>query len=160
MAALAAAVCQDVGVGGTIVWPAPDVRGWMRAPGIARVLRHLHLGELARYLAARAARDGITLINAGEDFSTRACAHCQTVGPKVAGRWFRCAACGHDTHRDGGGANQMGKHAFARAAQVLAGVAVTARVVGAMDALLPAALHPILARAATLAREPAVAPLG
>ena len=30
MAATAAAVCSDIGVGGTLIWAAPDVKGWKR----------------------------------------------------------------------------------------------------------------------------------
>ena len=119
-AAVAAAVCQDVGVGGTLVWPAPDVQGWMRRPVIARVLRLFSLGEHTRYLASRAARDGITVIVAGEAFTTKTCARCQCLCLAVQGRWFVCPHCGFETLRDGNGASNMAPFAIPCGAQVLA----------------------------------------
>ena len=121
-AALAAAVCTEVGVGGTLVFPAPDVRGWKRSHAIARYLQQLPLGEFTRYLATRAARDGITVVNAVEFFSTRACWRCQHVGPPVTGRWFSCehGACGWQSGRDANGGGDIGSHALVRGAQALA----------------------------------------
>lgn len=153
MAAVSAAVCKDVGVGGTLVWPAPDVKGWMRLPVNARALRLFNLGDLTRYLSSSAALSGVRLVNHNESWSTRTCASCQRIGPVVQGRWFSCTQCGFQTLRDGNGASNMAPHALVRGAQAIAATGVTRAQLGS---LFPTATVAFIADAVDAVRVPAV----
>jgi len=63
----------------------------------------LEFGRFAQYLEYKLRRHGIPLITISEADTSQTCPHCGHRN-KVAGRTYRCRACGYRAHRDGVGA--------------------------------------------------------
>ena len=60
-------------------------------------------GRFEAYLAYKLKRHGIPLNLISEAYTSQTCPHCGHLN-KVAGRTYRCRACGYQAHRDGVGA--------------------------------------------------------
>jgi putative transposase len=71
-----------------------------------RVSQWAH-GQFVRYLTYKAQRQGVSVEQIAEDFSTRTCSCCGHIHSNAPrGRMFRCSGCGSILHRDvNGGAN-------------------------------------------------------
>jgi putative transposase len=63
----------------------------------------LEFGRFEQYLEYKLRRYGIQLITMSEAYTSQTCPHCGHLN-KVAGRTYRCRACGYRAHRDGVGA--------------------------------------------------------
>jgi putative transposase len=63
----------------------------------------LEFGRFEQYLEYKLRRYGIPLITISEAYTSQTCPHCGHLN-KVAGRTYRCRACGYRAHRDGVGA--------------------------------------------------------
>ena len=63
----------------------------------------LEFGRLEQYLDYKLRRQGIPLILISEAYTSQTCPHCGHLN-KMAGRIYRCRACGYRAHRDGVGA--------------------------------------------------------
>ena len=63
----------------------------------------LEFGQLEAYLAYKLRRHGIQLIKINEAYTSQTCPPCGHLN-KVAGRTYRCRACGYQAHRDDVGA--------------------------------------------------------
>ena len=79
-------------------------------------------GQLARYVAEKAARLGMTVAWIDESYCTRTCSrsgHVRSSSPQ--GRRFRCPGCGACIHREvNGSANSCSKAAYGKYGQIQA----------------------------------------
>ena len=89
----------------------------------------LEFGRLEQYLAYKLRRHGIQLIKISEAYTSQTCPHCGHL-TKVAGRTYRCRACGYRAHRDGVGAVNIlnkGMHGEIRPGELLVPLRITYR---------------------------------
>ena len=89
----------------------------------------LEFGRLEQYLAYKLRRHGIQLVKISEAYTSQTCPHCGHL-TKVAGRTYRCRACGYRAHRDGVGAVNIlnkGRHGEIRPGEFLVPPRITYR---------------------------------
>jgi putative transposase len=89
----------------------------------------LEFGRFAQYLEYKLRRHGIPLIKISEAYTSQTCPHCGHLN-KVAGRTYRCRACGYRAHRDGVGAVNIlnkGMHGEIRPGELLVPQRITYR---------------------------------
>jgi len=89
----------------------------------------LEFGRLEQYLEYKLRRHGIQLIKISEAYTSQTCPRCGHL-TKVAGRTYRCRACGYRAHRDGVGAVNIlnkGMHGEIRPGEILVPPQITYR---------------------------------
>ncbi|WP_053960333.1 RNA-guided endonuclease InsQ/TnpB family protein [Sulfobacillus thermosulfidooxidans] len=89
----------------------------------------LEFGRLEQYLEYKLRRHGIQLVKIREAYTSQTCPHCGHL-TKVAGRTYRCRACGYRAHRDGVGAVNIlnkGMHGAIRPGEFLVPQRITYR---------------------------------
>jgi len=89
----------------------------------------LEFGRLAHYLEYNLHLHGIPLIKISEAYTSQTCPRCGHLN-KVAGRTYRCRACGYRAHRDGVGAVNIlnkGMHEEIRPGELLVPQRITYR---------------------------------
>ena len=90
----------------------------------------LEFGRWELYLEYKLRRYGIQLIKISEAYTSQTCPHCGHLN-KVAGRTYRCRACGYRAHRDGVGAAEgilnKGMHGEIRPGEILVPPRITYR---------------------------------
>ena len=100
-----------------------------RSRRINQAVGSMEFGRFEQYLEYKLRRHGISLVKISEAYTSQTCPHCGRL-TKVAGRTYRCRACGYRAHRDGVGAVNIlnkGMHGTIRPGEFLVPKRITYR---------------------------------